>query len=260
METTVSLRDGMFRTKLLSGGQGEPLLFLYGAGGNRGWQPFLEMLAQRFRVYAPWHPGYGESEGIEHIDDVVDMALYYDELLDALGIEAAHVIGHSMGGMFAAELAAICPGRVRKLVLAGAVGLWLDEHPIPDFFVMRPEEMAAAVWYDPASPVARQFAPDPNDEGALAQALLERAQALGVAGKFLWPLPDRGLSKRIHRIRAPTLIVWGEADGVVPLVYGEEFQRRIRGSRLAVMRECSHMMMLEKPEEFVRTVVEFLKS
>lgn len=257
---TVSVRDGLFRTKLLEGGQGEPLLFLHGAGGLRGWTPFLGLLAQHFHVYAPWHPGFGESEGGDHIDDMLDLVLYYYDLMDALNIDAGHVIGHSMGGMLAAEMAAIGPQRVRRLVLAAPVGLWLDEHPIPDFFVMPPQELAGALWYDPNSPIARQYQPDPNDEGAMFQAMVERTQAQSIAAKFLWPIPDRGLKKRIGRIRAPTLVVWGEGDGIVPPIYGQEFRQRINGARLVTLRECGHMLLLEKPEEFAGTVVEFLRG
>ena len=129
-ERTVTVRDGLFETKLRTGGSGEPLLFLHGAGGLRGWDPFLAELARRYTVYAPAHPGFESSSGLEHVDDVVDLVVYYNDLLDALGIESLHVVGHSMGGMIAAELAALSPHRVQRLVLANALGLWLDKHPV----------------------------------------------------------------------------------------------------------------------------------
>jgi pimeloyl-ACP methyl ester carboxylesterase len=137
-EKTVAVRGDMFATKVRTDGSGDPLLFLHGAGGLRGWDAFLADLATRFTVYAPSHPGFETSTGIEHIDDIVDLVVYYNDLLDTLGLDSAHVVGHSMGGMLGAELAALSPQRVRKLVLANAVGLWLDEHPVADFFCHDP--------------------------------------------------------------------------------------------------------------------------
>src|SRR3989441_12710721 len=147
----VTVRNGMFETKLRIDGSGAPLLFLHGAGGLRGWDAFLVELAKDFTVYAPAHPGFETSTGIEHIDDMLDMVVYYNDLLDALHLESVHVVGHSMGGMIGAELAALSPHRVRKLVLANAVGLWLDDHPIADFFAMTPEQLGMALWHDPNS-------------------------------------------------------------------------------------------------------------
>ncbi|HZP27002.1 MAG TPA: alpha/beta hydrolase [Dehalococcoidia bacterium] len=259
-ERRVSILDGRFKTRLMEAGQGEPLLFLHGAGGSAGWPPFLDDLSQQFHVYLPWHPGYSESEGLDHVDDVLDMVIYYQDFLDAIGVESAHVIGHSMGGMFAAELAAMSPQRVRKLVLVAAAGLWLDETPIPDFFAMMPPELMPIIWHDPSSEIARALLPDPSDQEAMGRAFIERAQSLSVATKFLWPIPDRGLAKRIHRIQAPTLLLWGESDRLIPPAYGKEFQSRIKGSQLIVLPECSHMLMLEQRQEFVRTVSEFLAS
>jgi pimeloyl-ACP methyl ester carboxylesterase len=259
-EKTVSVRHGMFETKLRTDGRGDALLFLHGAGGLRGWEPFLAELARQFTVYAPAHPGFETSTGIDHIDDVLDLVIYYNDFLDALGLDAVHVVGHSMGGMIAAELAALSPHRVRKLVLVNAVGLWLDEQPVADFFAMTPDQLAAALWHDPQSDVARAMMAVPQDEKAQLEALLLRSQHLATAGKFLWPIPDKGLKKRLHRIQAPTLILWGQSDGLVPPIYAQEFQRRIAGAQVAVMQRCGHMPMYEDTANFVQTVATFLLS
>jgi pimeloyl-ACP methyl ester carboxylesterase len=257
-EKTVSVRHGMFETKLRTDGRGDALLFLHGAGGLRGWDPFLAELARQFTVYAPAHPGFETSTGIEHIDDVLDLVIYYNDFLDALGLGVVHVVGHSMGGMIAAELAALSPHRVRKLVLVNAVGLWLDEQPVADFFAMTPEQLAVALWHDPQSAVARTMMAVPQDEKAQLEALLLRSQHLATAGKFLWPIPDKGLKKRLHRIQAPTLILWGQSDGLVPPIYAQEFQRRIAGAQVVVMPRCGHMPMYEDTADFVKTVATFL--
>ncbi|GIX48784.1 MAG: alpha/beta hydrolase [Candidatus Tectimicrobiota bacterium] len=259
-EQMVAVRDGMFNVKLRTAGSGDPLLYLHGAGGLRGWEPFLAELAKRFRVYAPAHPGFETSTGIEHLDDIIDLVVFYNDFLDTLGLASTHVVGHSLGGMLAAELAALSPHRVRKLVLVSAVGLWLDAHPVADFFAMTPEELARALWFNPDSEVARAMMALPEDEQAQLEAFLLRNQHLATAGKFLWPIPDKGLKKRIHRIKAPTLILWGQADGIVPPVYAQEFQRRIAGSQVVVMPHCGHLPMYEAPEAFVQLVSDFLSG
>lgn len=259
-ERTVTVRDGLFQIRLRTDGRGEPLLFLHGAGGLRGWDPFLAELARHYTVYAPSHPGFESSSGIEHVDDVVDLVVYYNDLLDALGIDAVHVVGHSMGGMIAAELAALSPHRVRRLVLANAVGLWLDNHPVADFFAMTPDQLGIALWHDPESEVAKAMMAVPEDEQAQLQAYLVRMQHLATAGKFLWPIPDKGLKKRIHRVKAPTLILWGQSDGLVPVAYAQAFQSSILGSQVSVMPRCGHMPMYENPAGFVEEVTGFLNG
>jgi len=259
-EKTVAVRNGMFNIKLRSDGHGAPLLYLHGAGGLRGWDPYLAALATSFTVYAPAHPGFESSSGLEHIDDIIDLEIFYNDFLDAIGIESVHVVGHSMGGMLAAELAACSPHRVRKLVLVNAVGLWLDTHPVADFFAMTPEQLGVALWHDPNSEVAKTMMAVPQDEQAQLAAYLVRMQHLSTAGKFLWPIPDKGLKKRIHRIKAQTLIVWGQSDGLAPVVYAEEFHKRIPGSQVTILQRCAHMPMYEDPTGFVSAVSTFLQG
>jgi pimeloyl-ACP methyl ester carboxylesterase len=258
IESTVSIRMGLFQTIVRSAGNGDALLFLHGAGGLSGWPPFLAGLAQTFRVIAPDHPGFGGSEGLEHLDDVVDLALYYTEFVDAMGLQQPYIVGHSFGGMIGAEIAAIAPHLVRKLVLIAPVGLWLDEQPVMDFFAATPEELAAAIFHDPASAVAKELMTVPADPQAQLEATLERTKNFSAAGKFLWPIPDKGLKKRIHRISAPTQLLWGASDRLVPPVYAEEFLKRIDRSRLTVIRGASHMLPFEKADEFVEVVTDFL--
>jgi pimeloyl-ACP methyl ester carboxylesterase len=259
-EKTISVRRGMFETKLRTDGGGEPLLFLHGAGGLRGWDRFLAELAQQFTVYAPAHPGFETSSGIDHIDDIVDMVVYYNDFLDALGLDSVHVVGHSMGGMFAAELAALSPQRVQRLVLANAVGLWIDEQPVADFFAMTPQQLSVALWHDPNSAMAKAMMTLPEDEQAQLEVFLLRAQHLATAGKFLWPIPDKGLKKRIHRIKAPTLILWGQSDGLVPSAYAQAFQQSIAGAQVTLMPRCGHMPMYEAPQAFVEAIASFLNT
>lgn len=258
IESLVSIRNGLFRTFVRCEGEGDPLLFLHGVGGIGGWPPFLTDLSRSFRVIAPDHPGFGRSEGLEHLDDVVDLALYYTEFIEAMGLEQPYLVGHSLGGMIAAEVAAIVPDLASKLVLIAPLGLWLDDHPVLDFFSATPEELMTAMFHDPNSASANEMFIRSSDPEAQLEAALERTKNLSAAGKFLWPIPDRGLKKRIHRIIAPTLILWGASDRLVPPIYGEVFLQRINRARLAVYTGASHMLPFEKTDECIEVMTDFL--
>ena len=259
-QETVSVCNGMFNVSVRRAGSGEPLVYLHGAGGQNDWEPFLDMLAQDFEVIVPAHPGWPGSDGLEHLDDVIDMALYYCDFFDVMGLSSVNLVGASLGAMFAAEIAAVGSSYVKKLVLSEPVGLWLDAHPVMDMFVATPDELTQALFYDVEAAKARRTGPDPEDREAVARANIDRQMAMAATSKFVWPIPDKGLKRRIHRIKAPTLIVWGEKDGMVPPIYGQEFQRRIPGSRLEVIKEAAHVPMTEQPQEFVRLVSGFLKG
>lgn len=256
----LTVRGGKFRVNLWSKGSGHPLLFLHGGGGLPEWPAWLDPFADRYRVVAPQHPGFGESTGLEHLDDFVDLALYYLDFMDAMGLERPDVIGHSFGGNVAAEVAALGPERVGKLVLVGALGLWNDEEPIADFFSMTRGELEKAAWHDVEGALAKGLLPEPKDDKERQQLQIEQAQAFAAMGKFIWPIPDKGLKKRIHRIKAPTLIVWGASDRLAPPVYGRMYQERISGSHLVVIPDAGHRPMLEQPVAFREAVLGFLQG
>jgi pimeloyl-ACP methyl ester carboxylesterase len=260
MKSMQKIGGGRFEVELQTFGSGEPLLFLHGAGGLIGVDPFLDELGKNFKVIAPNFPGYGDTTGAELIDDVLDASLFYQQLMDDLGIASAHVVGHSMGGMLAAELAAVDSHRVKKLVLACPAGFWRDENPIPDFFSMDLGDLAANLFHDPKSPLAQMFTAIPEDAERLAEMYVERTKRLTQASKFLWPLPDRGLKKRAWRIAAPTLLLWGASDRLIPPEYAQEFTSRIKQARTQTIKEAGHMVMYEQPEAFVKAVNDFLKS
>lgn len=256
-EVRPSLRDGALRPRVMVAGHGPPLIYLHSFQGPDPWPPAVEGLVARFTVHVPTHPGFAGTGGLEAVDDFIDLALYYDELLGALGLEAADLVGHFFGGLVAAEVAAIAPRRVRRLVLVAPTGLWLDEAPIPDFFAMPEEELRPLLWSDPESPIARAAAPSPATPEARAAAQLDRVRNLAAVGKFLWPIPDKGLRKRAHRIAAPTLLLWGDRDRLNPLDYAYAFARLIRGATLTTL-PAGHMLLWERPEECARHIREFL--
>ena len=251
---TVSVRNGTFNVEVREGGEGEPLLYLHNMMAEYGWFPFMDRLAERYHVIAPIFPGFNESTGLEHIDDPTDTVVYHNDLLDELGIDSAFVIGHELGGMFAAELAALSPQRVRKLVLVDAYGLWLDEHPVPDYFATPRRDLPELQWHDPKSEVAQSYNPPTRDP----EINIQRTRAQTSGSRFLWQFPDRGLDKRIHRIKMPTLIVWGESDGQIPVEYAKAFNALIPGSELVIIPEAGNLPQLEQPDAFNDAVTGFL--
>jgi pimeloyl-ACP methyl ester carboxylesterase len=221
------------------------------------WSPFLAALARRYTVHAPVHPGVGQSSGVEHLDDVADLILAYDEVLAALGLRAAHLVGHFFGGMVAAELAAVFPARARKLALVSPLGLWRDDAPSADVLILPHEELMAALWKDPNSEAARAWVTLPEAEQANIDAQIESIARRAAMGKFVWPIPDRGITKRLHRIAAPALVLWGDEDRANPVVYADEWQRRIKGAELR-LHPGGHMLIHESAEETAAIVQAFL--
>ncbi len=257
---TCELRGGDFNVEVLRDGQGPPLVYLHGAIGQKGWAPFLGRLAQNFTVYAPYLPGYGNSTGLEHLDDVTDLTLCQFELLDALGVSQAHIVGHFFGGMIAAEMAALSPSYIGKLVLAAPAGLWNDSKPVADLISMSTAELQDSLWSAASSSMGISAA-DFEANAQLRTALsTDRMQDLSVVGKFTWPIPDRGLKRRAYRIKSPTLLIWGEKDQINPPSYADEFKRLISDAQISILPNTGHLLMLERSEAFADVVTNFLSS
>src|SRR3989475_360467 len=233
LDRTLDIRDGAVRFRVLSGGRGPHLVYFHSFHERGGWSPFLDHLAARYTVLAPFHPGVQGSSGVETLDDVLDLVLAYDELLDRLGIGAAHLVGHFFGGMVAAELAATLRPRAAKLVLISPLGLWRDDAPSEDLLILPHEDLPAVLFRDPASEVARGWATLPAGEEQNIAAQIESIQRRAAMGQVVVASPDPGVQKRLHRSTAPTLVLWGEADRANPLVYAEEWQRRVKGAALS---------------------------
>ena len=247
---------GGARVQLLRGGQGPPLLFLHGAAGAGMWLPFLEGLARRFAVYAPAHPGFGRSEDPEWLDAIDDLVHFYLDFLDELGHPKVHLVGLSLGGWIAAELATVCSHRIGRLVLVDAAGIRVDGVNVPDLFLMSPDEAVRTIFADPAT-AAAIYPPNPTTE-ELEIILRQRA----TLARLAWNpyLHNPKLLRRLHRIRVPTLVVWGQEDRLFPLEHARAFQQAIPGAALAVLPGCGHVPPLDRPEDFVRTVTGFLEE
>jgi pimeloyl-ACP methyl ester carboxylesterase len=245
--------------RVLEGGSGAPVVFFHGAGGLLRDNPFLDQLAQRYHVFAPEWPGYGESAGEELLEDMLDFTLHGWDLVEALGLKQPHLVGHSMGGMIAAEMACIAPRDLAKLVLVSPAGLWMDEHPVPDIFALLPYQIAEVLFHDPQQGQALLTGgADLSDMEALKEFYIGSQRRLAMAGKILFPIPNRRLSKRLYRLTAETLLVWGAQDKLIIPAYAQQWQRLIPTARVEMIEGAGHMLPYEQPDAFVQAVQKFL--
>ena len=257
-EETVAVWQGRVRMRALVDGAGPPLVYFHGPFGLT-WDPFLAELARSFTVYAPEHPGTapGAHDDIYHLDTLWDLVLCYDELLTALKIDEAVLLGHSFGGMVACEVAATYPRRARKLALIAPLGFWRDTERVVNWMMLSPAELPRHVFSDPGSAAAGHLMGPSEPPEAAAEARVRLMWAMGATGKFIWPLPDKGLKKRIHRVSAPTLLIWGKEDRLVPAVYADEFTSRLPAARVQTVDGAGHAPQLERSERVARMIREF---
>jgi len=261
-DRTVSAWRQKVNTNVRVAGSGPPVVFLHGAFGLQ-WDPFLDSLAESNTVYAPEHPGTtpGAPDEIKPIDTLWDLVLYYYELFDELGLESPAIVGHSFGGMVAAELAATNPDRVSKLVLIDPIGLWRDDQPVRNWMATPFGDLAKYLFADQSNPMAQMIAAAARVtqmSDAQLDIQIQIMWSLACTGKFVWPIPDRGLHKRLHRITAPTLVIWGKEDGIAPPVYAEEFASRIAYATVELIDDAGHLPQIEQLGEVSKRVTGFL--
>ena len=247
------------KVRVFEAGSGAPLVFLHGAGGLQTDNPFLEQLAERYHVSRRSCPGYGESTGEELLEDMLDFALHGWDVVDALGLARPHLVGHSMGGMIAAEMACLAPRDVGKLVLASPAGLWIDAHPIPDLFALLPFDAVRLLFHDPAKGAALLTGGlDFRNLDALKEFYIGNARRMGMAGKILFPIPNRGLARRLYRLSAPTLLLWGRSDQLIPPLYAQRWRELLPDAGLELVEEAGHMLPYEQPDALVAALSRFL--
>jgi pimeloyl-ACP methyl ester carboxylesterase len=256
-KTTVQLRDGIEQT-VFRGGDGPTVVWLHPANGIVPGHPLVDALCERFSIVAPLAPGFNDLKELDEVKDIHELAMRYDDLLEALGIEDATVIGHSFGAMVAAELAAHYPDRVSQLVLLSPIGLWNDDYPVIDFFAV-PLPKLPDVLYADKEVAERDFPPPPgDDEEPDIEALVAVVQGMTSVAKFIWPIPDRGLDRRLYRVRARTLVVYGELDQLSPARYADDFVAAIADARKVIVPGAGHMVPVERPDEVIAAIEAFL--
>jgi pimeloyl-ACP methyl ester carboxylesterase len=250
-------------TEVEVAGSGPPLVYLHGPWGLGPDRAFISRLAETNTVYAPKHPGtsQGDPDAVHRLDGWLDLIVYYGELLDRLKLDASvSLVGHSFGGLVAAEIAAAMPKLVGRLVLIDPVGLWRDDLPVKNWMLLSEKERRPSLFADPEGEAAQRFFGVPSDVAERVDVLAQFIWAQACTGKFVWPIADRGLKNRIHRIAAPTLIVWGKADRVIQPAYADEFATRIAGAKTALIDNAGHLPHLEQTDAAVKAVREFLGS
>jgi pimeloyl-ACP methyl ester carboxylesterase len=254
---SVDLPGGFAANTTLTRGNGSPVVYLHGPFGQE-WTGFLEDLATRHRVFAPAHPGGEEPEDLQRLDGIFDLVLYYGDLFDSLGLGQVDLVGHSFGGMVAAEFAATFPDRVRKLVLIDALGLWRDDAPIRDHVMTTPEKQIGLLYADPSNPEIAASLALPEDAEKRNAMIVHRFSAVASTSHFIWPIPERGLAKRLRRVKADTLVVWGRQDALAPVVYAEEFAALIPGAIIRLVDGAGHVPHVEQRDEVSKAVLDFL--
>jgi pimeloyl-ACP methyl ester carboxylesterase len=230
------------------------MVWLHAMGGFRPDDPLVERLAMNHAVIAPVAPGFRDTAELRPLRDVRDLAMHYDDLFDALGLEQATVVGYSYGGMIAAELAAQHPHRVARLVLIAPQGLWDDDEPAVDLFGVTLAERDELV-FGGGIGIARPAPVVPTDEEAE-----QLARALTSVAKFVWPLPDKGLRRRLYRVTAETLVLWGEGDRVVPLSYASMLEQGIADARIVQVAGAGHALTVDAPDAAFAAIEEFLTA
>jgi pimeloyl-ACP methyl ester carboxylesterase len=239
-------------------GEGAPLLFLHSGQGFAPTQAYVSLLARKRRLIAPSHPGFGRSGLPDWLDAPDDIAYIYLELLDRLGLPRVDLVGASIGGWIAAEMATKAPERVKKLVLVAPVGVKTgpeDKLDIPDIFAMPQEAVSRLLYHDPA-----KFSFDASKFSDDELSILARNRE--TTAMLVWEpwMHNPKLKRRLHRIGAPTLFLRGASDGLVSADYLARYARLVPNARIETVALAGHAVQVEQPEAFAAKVHEFLDA
>jgi pimeloyl-ACP methyl ester carboxylesterase len=243
-------------------GAGPPLLFLHGAGGAANMfagglvAVFLQELAKSYRVIVPEHPGFGVKERPEWLDNIHDLAYFYLDFLEAEKLKGVHLLGQSLGGWIALELAVRNTSRLASLTVAGAAGLKLAGVPKGDLFLWTRDDFIQNMFRNPEAAAAfRAIEPGPEQ----LKAILRNNETLAL---LAWEprMVDPDLHKWLHRIDVPTHVIWADDDAVLPQAYGEEITRLVSDAKFSIVPQTGHLLHLDRPAAFSETVQTFIKE
>ena len=263
MTTTMSaneskLKVGDIDVQMFSGGSGPGLLYLHGAGGNAGWQPYHEELAKNHTVYAPSLPGFNGTSRPDWVSTITDIAHFAQAIVGALGLERYILMGSSMGGWVSAEMAAMDSQQIKGLVLIDAVGIKPEKGEITEIFMVGADTRLKQRFYDTSQvdnydQYTQELTPEQADTQHSNQAM---------ASRLCWRpyMHNPSLAHYLANVSTPALIVWGKQDAIVPAECGELYQKALPNATLKVIDHCGHSPQIEKPQEFQSAVSEFLSG
>jgi pimeloyl-ACP methyl ester carboxylesterase len=239
-------------------GEGPPLLFLHGGDYFAQHRGFFDLLARRWRVTVPRHPGFGRSERPDCFRTIHDLAYLYLDLLERQDLGKVTLVGSSFGGWIALEMCVRCVTSIARLTLIDTVGVKFggrEERDIADIYALTHDELLRRTFFDPA-----RAAPDYSglsDEEATEIARDREATAL-----YGWRpyMHNPGLRQWLHRVHVPTVVVWGDSDGIVSADYGQKLCRALPDARFELIREAGHYPQIERPQEVADVIGRFARA
>lgn len=245
------------KISLFRGGDGPPLLFLHDPF-CQSWLALHDQLAAHYEVFVPMHPGFaGSEENFDQFAEMEDLLFHYLDLCETLRMDRPTLVGASFGGWIAAEWAIRYSNTLSSLVLVDALGLRLDEAPAADILSLDPTALRQALFADPTATLALETLPDTPKADAIVSTILARR----TLARFAWQFPDNPRLRRyLYRVKVPTLILWGEHDGVVPLAHGKAYQEGIAGSKFVTVPNAGHLPHLEAPVACGDIIIDFLRG
>jgi pimeloyl-ACP methyl ester carboxylesterase len=251
-ETKHKVRD--VNVRMLRGGSGPPVLFLHGANGLPQWLPFFEQIAARCDLRVPEHPGYGTSDNPAWLRDIGDLAMYYLDFLDGLDEPKVHIVGQSLGGWAAAEMAVRNCTHIASLTLLDPAGIRVKGLLSGDNFIWGPDEAVRNLYHDQS--IADKMLAMPVTDEQADIALGNRFTTTKLGWQPRWYNPS--LERWLHRITVPTLVVWGENDKLFPKEYAARWGERIPGCKVEIIPQCGHVPAIEKPDITAKKVLDLI--
>jgi len=242
---------------LTKGGSGAPVLVLHGVEGHEGWLAFHEALAANATVYAPASPGYTPTERPEWLTSITHQAVFYHWFIEQQGIGPVDVVGLGMGGWIAAQMAVMCPGNLRKLVLVSPAGMRPEKEEIFDIFITPWKQVIDMCFHDPAtsSEYPRLYGDDYQEFGGPREAGRTMSIRMGFRPFFY----DPALPGMLKKVSLPTLLVWGDSDRIMPRECADLYLQAIEGSTLNTIAACGHWAQFDKPHELAQLTTDFLR-
>jgi pimeloyl-ACP methyl ester carboxylesterase len=251
----IPCKVGEVNVNLRRAGSGRAILYLHGAGGISEWNPFFQDLAQTNEVWVPDHPGFGTSDDPQFIKNMSDLAMFYLDFLDSHAPQSGFdIVGHSIGGWLAAEIATRNSQHINSITFISSAGIRLDGIPMGDIFIWNAEESIKNLIFDPVAQEKRiQAQPTPEEAELIVKNKFTFA-------KLAWHprLFNPSLKKWLHRIKVPTQVIWGKEDGLIPAAYAKYWADNLNTEDVHILDECSHSPANEKPFETAELIKSFL--